>query len=138
MMFQEGCPCGSGCQYVMCCGRMIEGGMRARTPEMLMRSRYTAYTRSDIDYIDRTVAGDARRDFCARSAKRWAQSVIWQSLSVIDVSPVDTFSRVGTVIFEARYIEQGQLCVMTEKSRFECINGEWFYVAAEVSSVRVE
>ena len=137
-MLHETCPCGSGLQYVICCRRMIEGDMRAQNPEMLMRSRYTAYTRLNIAYIDRTVAGDARRDFCSRSAKRWAQSVIWQSLSVIDVSSVDTFSRVGTVTFEARYIEKGRLCVMTEKSRFECINGEWFYVAAEVSSVRVE
>ena len=137
-MFQEGCPCGSGCQYVMCCGRMIEGGRRAQTPEMLMRSRYTAYTRSDIDYIQRTAAGDAGRVFCAQSAKRWASSVIWQSLSVLDVSSVDAFSREGTVTFEARYIEQGQLLTMTEKSWFERINGEWFYVAAEASSVSIE
>ena len=137
-MFYEACACGSGVQYVLCCGRMLEGGVQAQTPEMLMRSRYTAYTRSDIDYIQRTVAGDAGRDFCARSAKRWASSVIWQSLSVIDVSSVDAFSREGTVTFEARYIEQGQLCVMTEKSRFTCIDGKWFYVAAEASSVRIE
>ena len=34
-----------------CCGSYIEGEKKASTPEVLMRSRYTAYTKGEIEYI---------------------------------------------------------------------------------------
>ncbi len=138
MLSQATCPCGVSSVYALCCGRFIDGQQSAQTPEELMRSRYTAYAHSMIDYIAKTVRGKARHDFCAQSAKQWSQSVVWDSLTVLEISPVDVFSTRGTVTFEARYIDKGSLCVMYEKSQFEMIDGVWFYVSAETSSIRVE
>ena len=48
------CSCGSGRDYVTCCQPYVEGRAHPETPEALMRSRYTAYTMADIDYIEKT------------------------------------------------------------------------------------
>ena len=132
------CPCGSGRLYKLCCGRLIDGGQLAITPEELMRSRYTAFTLSNMIYLKATIRGNAQRDFAVQSAKQWSQSVLWKSLVVLDASPVDAFATQGSVTFEARYFQNGQLCVMSEKSLFERIDGQWFYVSAELSSTRIE
>ena len=39
----ESCVCGSNKSYRRCCGRFLDNGERAKTPEQLMRSRYSAY-----------------------------------------------------------------------------------------------
>lgn len=51
------CPCGTGSSYETCCKPYISGEKPAPTPEDLMRSRYTAYSRggdADVEYIVRT------------------------------------------------------------------------------------
>ena len=57
------CPCGSPRSFDSCCGPFHSGGERnPPTAEALMRSRYTAYARADIDYIARTLAPESRGD----------------------------------------------------------------------------
>ncbi|SDY94873.1 SEC-C motif-containing protein [Nitrosomonas sp. Nm58] len=45
------CPCGSNKKYIECCGRYLDKGEIAPTAEILMRSRYTAYTLGREDYL---------------------------------------------------------------------------------------
>ena len=45
------CPCGSERAYAECCGPIISGSKKAPTPEALMRSRYTAYVKGEIDFL---------------------------------------------------------------------------------------
>lgn len=58
----ETCPCGSGQSYDQCCGPVIAGGP-ASSPEALMRSRYTAFTKGNIDHLVSTLAPEALKDF---------------------------------------------------------------------------
>ena len=132
------CPCGSGQLYVNCCGRFIDGDQLPQTPEQLMRSRYTAYTHCNISYIAATMCGDAKKGFSKKSALKWSKSVIWNSLRVLAVSPIDAFATHGTVSFEARFSERGRACVMAEISQFERISGRWFYVSGVASSHQIE
>ena len=45
------CVCGSMKNSELCCAQYIDGEESAPTAESLMRSRYTAYTQGNIDYI---------------------------------------------------------------------------------------
>ena len=45
------CPCGSGKTYSECCESIIKGKAKAKTAEALMRARYTAYEKHEIDFI---------------------------------------------------------------------------------------
>ena len=47
------CPCG-GSAYAACCEPFLTGRAVAPTAEILMRSRYTAYTRADEAYLRAT------------------------------------------------------------------------------------
>lgn len=49
----ESCPCGSGDPYMKCCGvlhKKLNAFMKA-TPEQVVRARYTAYAKREIDFI---------------------------------------------------------------------------------------
>jgi len=46
-----GCPCGGGPSLAACCGPYIEGTALPATAELLMRSRYTAYTLKNEPYL---------------------------------------------------------------------------------------
>ena len=49
-MSEFSCPCGSGKNYSDCCEKIIKG-TPAETPEALMRARYSAYVKGEIDFI---------------------------------------------------------------------------------------
>ena len=62
-MVMEICPCGSGKDYVQCCSPYIQGTQVAPTAEALMRSRYSAYATSEIDYIYKPTHPSQRSKF---------------------------------------------------------------------------
>lgn len=123
------CPCCSGKKFTSCCQPCVEGKKKAETPEALMRSRYTAYSLGKIDYIQKTMCKKAAENYDPVSAKRWAKSVKWLKLKVLDVSiPAETS---GTVTFTAYFLDNNQERSIFEKSVFEKIDGKWFYVDAQ-------
>ena len=126
------CSCGSNLGYLNCCGLYIEGKAVAGSPEILMRSRYTAYTLAKIAYIKQTMLGNALNGFNAADAKRWARRVKWIGLRVLNV--VDEHADKGFVEFIASFREGGRLQSIHEISEFNCINGVWYYVGGTHSS----
>lgn len=125
------CPCGSQISYQHCCGRYIDGKATANSPEALMRSRYSAYTLANIDYIAKTMQGPAAKGFDYQLTKQWAESVEWRGLEVIKAS-IDLHSpTLGTVEFKASYYYQNQLHIMHELSQFQLIEGHWYYIKGQ-------
>ncbi len=120
------CPCQSNRNFSVCCEPYIIGEKTAEIPEKLMRSRYTAYTMSDINYIQKTMCKKAAENFDLLSARNWASSVTWLGLTVID-APIPK-NQFGTVIFFARFLDGNNKKYIYENSQFEKINGQWFYV----------
>ncbi len=47
------CPCHSLKPYEKCCKTFINEVVFPQSPEQLMRSRYTAYTQANMDYIEK-------------------------------------------------------------------------------------
>ncbi len=122
------CPCKSEKEYAHCCEPFIAKTKVPETPEQLMRSRYTAYSQANIDYIIATMQGDPLKDFDKDSAKQWAESVSWVKLKVIHAYVEPAISDTGFVEFKAYYRYKKQVHVMHEFSEFKKINEHWFYI----------
>ncbi len=122
----EVCPCGSEKLYAACCERYISGKEKAPTSEALMRARYTAYTKANIDYIADTMKGKPLQGFSKKSVQVWAQSVQWLGLQIVQVTDMEKDH--GYVEFIARYRYQDREETLHEASEFRCKNGCWYYV----------
>lgn len=120
------CPCGSKQSYEHCCEVFIKQKQIPQTPEQLMRSRYTAYSLANIDYIKNTMRGKPLIGFNEIEAKVWAESVTWVELKVIQ-SYEETPEK-GFVEFKAQFLEGNQIKNIHEVSEFHRENNTWYYV----------
>ncbi|MCT4590326.1 MAG: YchJ family metal-binding protein [Carboxylicivirga sp.] len=126
------CPCGSGKNFMDCCHVFINNKQAAPTAEQLMRSRYTAFTLADVDYLMKTHHSSTRPIKEKQEIFNWAKSVQWMGLTVIGTSKGNNTDKEGMVEFKALYIENGQLQAIHEKSIFRKDKaGNWFYVSGQ-------
>ena len=122
------CPCGSDEQYTDCCGRYIEGNETPATAGALMRSRYTAYTLSNEEYLLNTWHASTRPQQLGLSNETHEK---WLGLQVRRHEHQDADHAV--VEFVARYKVGGRAHRMHEVSRFVREDGRWLYVSGEVN-----
>jgi SEC-C motif-containing protein len=122
------CPCGGG-QFEQCCGRYLEQGQDAPTPEALMRSRYSAFVRSNEAYLRASWHPSTCPDGSLIDGRNGAQ---WLGLDVkaAALDSADPGNK-GTVEFVARYKMQGRAHRLHEVSRFVRENGRWYYLDGE-------
>jgi SEC-C motif-containing protein len=128
----EACPCGSGEALQACCGPLLEG-KSAPTAEALMRSRYTAYVRGDIEHIRRTNASELDDVFDAEQSAGSAEDVTWTSLTIVDVAGGGPEDETGRVEFRARFKRLGQHLEHHEAAIFHRENGRWVYAEAQMN-----
>ncbi len=93
-----------------------------------MRSRYTAYTQANTDYLAQTMQGAVAQDFNPYSTRLWAQSVEWLGLSILDAPAVKPTACQGIVEFFVRFNENSKTVLLHERSKFEKIGDTWLYV----------
>lgn len=127
----EICPCGSKQKYLDCCGAIISGKQNATTCLELMKSRYTAYSKADINYLMLSHHSSTRPTKERKSIKLWAESVKWLQLIIINTWAGEANDHEGFVEFKAMYFEDGQIGQIHEKSLFLRENGKWVYVSGE-------
>ena len=117
------CPCGGG-DYDRCCGPLHRGERRAETAEQLMRSRYSAFARGEVDYLLQTHDQSESR----RALRQACRQTQWLGLSILAVDGGGADDLEGTVRFEARHREG----VLVETSLFQrrggALAGEWLYI----------
>lgn len=127
LLDKSDCPCGSGKSFRDCCQPCLRGSAAA-TAEALMRSRYTAYVVEDAPYLLATWHPRTRPpslDFDQSERSRWL------GLAIRRHSASDENHAV--VEFIARYKINGRGFRMHETSRFERLDGRWYYLDGEVS-----
>lgn len=127
---QQSCPCGKGKTLALCCGRYLSGQQLPRTPEQLMRSRYTAYALGGHgQYLLDTWFPATARGLDAADLS--IVTVKWQKLEVISKSQRGDE---GHVEFKAYFTEgsDGAPQVMHEHSEFRRVAGRWYYVGARM------
>ncbi len=119
------CPCGSSKVYDACCGRFIEYQEIPVTAEELMRSRYTAYVRRNLEYIAATMKSPASDHFNLQAALQDAKQTQWQGLEVLAAK---TEGDQAQVEFKAYYQEEGRKFCLHERSDFRREGKRWYYV----------
>ncbi len=121
------CPCGNDKQYINCCHRYLDNGEIAATAEILMRSRYTAYTLDREDYLLATWHHSTRPILLGLANRPHNQ---WLKLTVkrYEQSALDH----AIVEFVARYKTNGRAYRLHEISRFMREKGLWFYVDGDI------
>lgn len=129
----ERCPCGSGRDYVACCGPYIEAGRLPETAEQLMRSRYTAYTLAKQDYLHKTWHPSTRP---ADLGVAVTDAVKWLGLQIKGTRAGAAGDTEGMVEFVARYKINGKAERLHEASRFVREGGQWLYVDGEFPEAR--
>ena len=130
-MSQQLCPCGSQKAEQYCCGVYLSGKKQPETAEKLMRSRYTAFVRGNVDYLIATLHPDRRQADDRLQLISSINNTQWLGLTIIDTKQGKKNDAAGIVEFEAIYqvTEPEQL---HERSRFTKTNGRWFYVDGDL------
>ena len=117
------CPCGIKVEYVRCCGRYLDGGEIPQTAEQLMRSRYCGFALCDEPYLLATWHPDTRP-----SKVRLDGRQRWLGLSIRATEADGPDDDTGIVEFVARFKVDGKGHRLHEISRFEKIDGRWYYL----------
>lgn len=138
------CPCGSGKIYKECCGPYLAADAIAPTAESLMRSRYTAFAKGNVDYLVNTHHPKNRSANERIQLRQTIKSTTWLGLTVLDTRKGLTQDKEGVVEFVAFYRPKpqastmlmappksspnGQVSQMHERSRFVRDGDRWLYV----------
>lgn len=124
------CPCGSGDLFSACCGPLI-AGRPADNPQALMRSRYTAFTLGEIDYLMQSVHPDKRHEHDRAAIRAWSENAVWQGLEISETQGGGEDEERGSVVFTAHYSEKGEQRMHREYATFEKFQGRWFFYDGE-------
>lgn len=127
-MIDSPCPCGSTLPYAQCCQLLHQGRSAAPTAEALMRSRYAAYVKGEIDYLVTTTLPAMRTTTLWVNYQSTHQSIRWIGLEVLKVQQGGAQDKVGKVEFRANYVQDGEHASHHELSRFRRHRGAWCYV----------
>lgn len=126
------CFCCSDRPFNLCCEPILQDHAKAGVPEVLMRSRYTAYVLKNETYLLATWAPSTRpkRLVLEESTTKWL------GLEIIDFSEIEPDADTGEVEFRARFIEGDQQCTMHERSRFIRHSDRWYYLDGDCELTR--
>lgn len=123
----EKCPCGSGLTYGACCEPFIKGAKDAPTAEALMRARYTAYAKGEVDFIEKTHERDERDNVSIEETRKWSQESTWLGLKIHRVEKGGPNDDTGVVDFTATYSSHGLKEEYHEIGEFKNVAGKWYY-----------
>ena len=122
------CPCRSGRDFADCCGPFIAGHALAPTPEALMRSRFSAFARGELDYLRSTMVPGHQDEFHPADVRDWYANTQWL---VLVIHPTATDDATGALRFTATLRPKGATQTLTEHSRFVRRDGRWYYLDGE-------
>src|ERR1041385_1602146 len=125
MLTGMSCPCGSQKTLESCCLPYIQGKRQPATAEELLRSRYTAFTRGDIDYILSTHHSKTRGEVKREEVEEWSKQSEWHSLKIVETQGGKEGDQEGWVAFCAEYSAQGKRQEHWEQAVFQRENGHW-------------
>lgn len=123
------CPCRSGKSYKNCCKIFHEGAAFPKNALQLMRSRYSAYVKGNVNYIIKTTHPDHPNHLM--EPNKWREDILFfcqntkfKGLKILEFEDKEPIS---TVTFLAQLERNGKDASFIEKSLFEKVNGPWLY-----------
>ncbi len=130
-MIKNMCPCGSKKPYEVCC-EVYHKHLNAPTCEALMRSRYSAFVFSLVDYLFETTHPSHQNKTLKEEIAFTCKGLAWTSLSVLETWQGGISDKVGKVSFRATFMQEGREGVHVEHSRFKRFGKAWMYVDGKV------
>lgn len=125
----KNCYCQSGKPFKECCEPYIKGLNKPADPEILMRSRFSAFCTQSIDYLLATHHPTRHSTNERAELEKACASTQWTTLKVIESYHAGNKGTVEFVaFFDQGTNEPGQL---HERSNFVLENDQWFYVDGE-------
>ena len=121
------CPCGRNTEYKNCCAKSHQDISNALTAEDLMRSRFTAFTKANGDYLLLSHHSTTRPENSSEIVT-WARSVEWISLEILNTTKGVENDSEGTVEFKAHFKEKGKKRFIHEDSKFVREGRNWMYL----------
>ncbi|PZO12638.1 MAG: hypothetical protein DCF25_17270 [Leptolyngbya foveolarum] len=143
----EKCPCGSRRAFTVCCSPYLAGQKVAPTAEALMRSRYTAFCKSQTDYLIATHHPSTKQPDDREALQKTIRNTEWRNLIVLNCQKGKSRDKTGVVEFVAACQPRKLLLASTsaqttnsketlmqlhERSRFVKENGQWLYTEGDI------
>jgi len=123
------CVCGNKQEFSECCEPIITKKQKAKTPEALMRSRYSAYTTANGAYLVYSAAKENRYADDIALIEGFSNSVEWLKLDVLET--------IGNQVeFKAYYRDKEGIQILHERSNFIQEEGEWRYSEGELFNAK--
>ncbi|MFZ5722207.1 MAG: YchJ family protein [Pseudomonadota bacterium] len=127
------CPCASGHDYAACCGRYLSGKALPPTAEALMRSRFSAFTKQNANYLVATLLPAKRERNELKTIQKSFRGILWVKLEVLATEQGGENDERGVVEFRAHWQaaagrEKGSL---HERSTFVKQGDRWYYEDGE-------
>lgn len=125
------CPCNGPKSYADCCQRIHNGAQKAETAQELMRARYTAHAKSNVEFIVATTHISKRKDIDLNDLLIWCKSTNWEKLEVLSALKGEAKDEEGKVEFKAYYKQNNRQHCHHELSYFKKEKGLWYFVDGE-------
>jgi SEC-C motif-containing protein len=123
----EPCPCGSEQAYENCCQPLIQNKKHADSAEQLLRARYTAHVKNEVDYIWETTHPAQRGSMDRNQIAEWSKNSEWIGLEIVSTEAGQSEDKTGFVEFVARYRERSKIQEHREIAEFRKKNDTWFF-----------
>ncbi|MDY6488311.1 YchJ family protein [Acinetobacter faecalis] len=120
------CPCGEG-EYKTCCEPLHLGQVKAESAAQLMRSRYSAFAKHEIDYIVKTTAIGQQQALDVQAIADWSKANQWLKLEVVQAKEKLDKNH-AQVEFKAHYHDGEKAQIHHEISHFVKQEGAWYFL----------
>lgn len=122
----EACPCGLGA-YISCCQPLHLGQTKAESAEQLMRSRYSAFAKHEIDYIEKTTALGQQKALDLSAIAAWSKANQWLKLEIVQANE-KLDKKHALVEFKAHYHDGKNTDIHHEVSHFVRHEEHWYFL----------
>ncbi len=126
-MANELCSCDTKKPFSECCEPVLKGEKKPASAVDLMRSRYTAYVRHEIDFIMNTLSPERIKDTDRKATEEWAKETHWEGLQIVSTEKGGPDDETGKVEFIAKYREKEEVKEHRELATFVKQKGIWYF-----------
>ena len=126
-MATENCPCGKPKPYSECCEPYIKGKGNPSNPADLMRSRYSAFVKNEVDYLMSSLTPARRKEFDRNEIDEWSKKTDWAGLEIVSTVKGGPGDETGEVEFKAKFRVEGEIKDHHELATFLKIGGKWYF-----------
>jgi SEC-C motif-containing protein len=109
---------------------VIQGKRKPETATELLRARYTAFTRGDVDFVLASHHSKTRHEAKREEIEDWSKNSQWHGMKIVQTEAGGATDEEGTIVFCAEFTAQGNRTEHWEQALFQKEGGEWRFLDA--------